>query len=210
MKRTFALFITVLLILATFVGCGNDETPSRGVWNEDQTQYENTYAGLKFKLPDNWEIQTDEEIAETMQIGAETMGLPGGEFSKEILKMKIITDTIMQNPTTGESIMIAFENLSLVAGGKKMEPKEIFDSIIDGVAMQDGLKINPGEPYQIDAFGQTYDAIDVNMEVAGIVPVEINQRYYIRKIGNYLIIISITATPATDSIDNLLDSITIQ
>jgi len=205
MKRTFALLLAVIILLASFSACGNGKAskPSRGIWNEDKTEYENTFAELKVKLPEGWKAFEDDEISALIGSGMDIMGVPGGEFTQEMLEMKTIMDFIIQNPTTAETVFMGIENLALTPGATKMSTEELFEQVVDISSMMGGdINFEFGEFYKSDAFGQEYETMDATAEMMGM---QMEQRYYIRRIGDYMIMIMINTTPLGMGMDNLVD-----
>ena len=224
MKKISALIFAMLLLVSLMVGCtGNTGDPgntgntantentssgnnnntakmSRGVWQDNL--FTSEYTGLKYKLPSGWNIGTDEEIAEMMSVSLSVMTEAGMPFTQEMLNLTTIYDMVVQDPSTGASVMILYENLAMSIGGTKCTEDDYLD-IIQKQFEEVGLGYTFGSKGTQTISGSTYKGIDASVTMYGV---EMEQSYYVRKLDKYMIAIIVTSTSLSDDVPTLLKS----
>ena len=99
MSKKFA-WLSLAFIMLLLAACGNTSSsqleqvnmlfdnpmrqyiltdwPEPGTW--DGNIYTNEYLGLRFIMPGDWFIATDDEIADAMEFGAYYLDIAGGEL----------------------------------------------------------------------------------------------------------------------------------
>jgi len=84
LKKT--LFVIFILFVVVFLAAcsGETTTPARGVW--DGNTFVSEYFGLRFDLPENWAVMSDEEVAEMYWLDPDTMVPAGAEITAELFK----------------------------------------------------------------------------------------------------------------------------
>lgn len=172
----------------------SDEIPNRGIW--DGSNYSNEYSKLSFTAPEGWKIATDEEIAEAMGMGLDMLEDNQNGWSKEALEkvmdLKVITDTMIVDEVTGENIIIQYENLAKTIGGTEMTAKDYVEVLAKQIPqMYSGYEI--GEIAEKEVCGETYVTLKASNVSMGV-----DQYYYSRRKGNYIINILLTRRLGND------------
>lgn len=102
MKKYLSLLSLTLLALFALAACSLFETatpPERGVWRGDV--FESQHLGLRFTLPNSWEMATDAEIALIEHQSAPLAEMGNDDF----------TDMMAVNHWTGGTVRIMYERL---------------------------------------------------------------------------------------------------
>lgn len=154
---------------------------SRGEWKDNQ--YRNDFAKIKFNLPEGWEKATDEEIANLMNIGVEALNEDQQKLA-ELSAKNTLYGMVANDPNSGANIMITLEKPTL-----KVTPEYYLSSVKQQLEAVESIKYTVGEAYNKDIAGNKYVVADA--KVSGY-PIE--QSYYIRAEGDYIIGIIITTT----------------
>lgn len=183
MKKTLVLTAMLLSIFIAFPACSDAPAElARGVW--DGNVYTSGSAGLTFGMPDNWEHATDEEISAIMGIDPENIPQAGQTFSKEMLELEIVYDLVAQDMQTSTNIILMYENLTFAANGTKTTAAQHLNTL-EKLFSDIGYQFEG--PYEEVLAGQTYQVLALTGENP-----ELNQYYYMRKIGNDMLTIVIS------------------
>lgn len=157
----------------------------------DGDVYTNDFMNFTFTKPADWRYLSDEEIAQTINAGQDTLDLNAIE---EILTNNAsVYDMCVQSATGGESVFVCYENTMLTAFRQLTA-----DEYIDAVRQQlDALT-------EIDyTLSETEDATLSNIDfrrfnaTANVNGVELSQSYYVRAEGKYIasVIVTTVETP---------------
>lgn len=149
--------------------------------------YKNDFAGFTFTNPDGWRFLTDEEISETINMGQDVMDL--NAIEKALSEKASIYDMAAQDEN-GNSIMLCYENtmLSALREVSVDEFEQIMKTNLSEVEeinyeFQSSEDVNLGET--------SYRKMLYTAEVDGF---EMEQAYYIKVIGKYVISVILTST----------------
>jgi len=88
-------------------------TPVRGVWEDGV--FTSEYLGLRFVLPDGWDVADDNELAELMGMGMDFMTAAGAEISQDVWQLAeivIIYDFLAASAFGGANVQIMYERLT--------------------------------------------------------------------------------------------------
>ncbi len=171
-----------------------EKTPlSRGDFYGDD--YVNKFAGFTFSKPESWYYNSDEEIAETVNIGQEALDL--NKLEEALAKEASIYDMAASDPDYGNSVMVCYENTRLTGalGISEEEYVESLKTLIQNTGVYDYEFISSedttlsGTPFKKAVFKAYPEGV------------EINQAYYIKAVDNYIVAVIITAT--TESIEDI-------
>lgn len=206
MKKVFAILLAAMMLLS-FAACGDDkDNGGSGILNGQGQQNNsttanvvsrgtisgNTYqnaAGVKFTAPAGWSFMTDEELADVIGVGQELLGADA-DLAELLQSNAAIYDMGAQNATTGESVMVAFEN-TVLTGGKVYTEQEYLDAAAASLAAYG---------YELSAYttttlgGITYTTTTASVTMSGI---SMGQQLFCRAIGDYMLVISTTSTGTT-------------
>jgi len=100
-----ALFLMAALL---FVACGGGagQAPERGSW--DGVTYTNESLGLRFHLPEGWEVSTDAQLAARMRQAADVFD----DMSLELIETHSFIDMHAESIATHVSVQINYERLT--------------------------------------------------------------------------------------------------
>ena len=105
---------------------GNSGKASRGTIIGDN--YSNYFAELNFTKPSDWEYYTDEQIAQTMNVGVDMIK---DEYQKLLETTGSLYDMMVMDPGTGTNVSVMFENLA-VTGSTGMSADEYLNALKAG------------------------------------------------------------------------------
>lgn len=155
-----------------------------GSWEENV--YKNEFAGITYTLPEGWTRQTDEEIKATMNLGSDIV-YGDSEYKKALVEQSTISGMMAQNGTTGDSVLVNFENLKK-SGGVNLTEEEYFSAIKTQLTQIKEIDYVLGEARETVIGGETYQTMPVT--IAGT---NASQDYNIRKIGDYILAVTVTS-----------------
>lgn len=159
----------------------NNVEVSRGKWNENK--YTNDFAKIKFNLPEGWVKATDEEIANTMNVGIEMLNEDQKKLA-EIAEQTTVYCMVANDPSTAASVMIMLEKPTL-----KVTPEYYLTSVKQQLEAVDSMEYNIGEQYTKNIGGEKYTAMD-----ATVANYPVSQSYYVKAEGDYMVAMIITTT----------------
>ena len=201
MKKLLKIVLLVVMLcvlVVTMTGCGTTdenqtnntvnnttETPtvefSRGEWVENQ--YNNDFAKIKFNLPEGWVKATDDQIAQLMNVGKEMLNQDQKKLA-ELAEETTVYGMSANNPNNASSMMIIFEKPIL-----KVTPEYYLKNVKQQLEALTEMDYTVGEQYTTDIAGEQYYVTDAKVEGYNI-----EQSYYVKAEGDYIIGIIITST----------------
>ena len=170
---------------------------SHGTW--EGLTFTSDLAGLALTLPDeSWTIATDEDLAEMMNLGQEAVGDDLSDLEKAMANLTNIQDMMAQNPQTGESILLMFENLAIIPGASDYTAEAFAEELAQGLEETDAL------PYIVGEIGtQTLGGNEYVVVPATLDGYELCQHYLIRREGNFMVELILTGV-GEEGIEELL------
>ena len=177
------MLLVVMLFL--LVACQDEEPvipapePIRGTVVD--TVYKNDYLGFEFTRPDSWVYSTDEEIAQTMNIGVEK--LLGENFKEALENNPSIYDMMVVDTISRSSINVGYENLS-----KTMSTNITVEQYIAAVKKQlesvTEMTVTFPDTYDTVKLGETeFTRVVCSTTASGV---NMTQVYYLRKMDGYM------------------------
>lgn len=171
----------------------SDEVFIRGEVIDDV--YYSEFNNIKMSAPEGWYFVSEDYILSLMGIGLEITG--GSEvINQQLLEQVSIYDMLVQNPVTGENILIMYENLKK----ELLNPDSISEEdYVDILRSQ--LEKLPGVTYsdlsdvkRVTIAGESYISCShkATYETMGSSCV---QNYYIRKVGDFMMAIVASSGP---------------
>ncbi len=192
MKR-FLMMLLVVCLLGTLAGCREKDpapevtgkTLSRGTIDGDV--YTSEFIGVSFTKPKTWVYSTDEEIAATMQIGAELLNQEN--FAAQAEKMNNVYDMMVRDLMTGDNINIGFENLK--ASNSSNITEEQYIEVAKNQLKEQASMLNYvfGEAEKCKLGQKDFYRLPAEGAYSGV---SFDQFIYIRKEGTYMIVITLT------------------
>lgn len=199
MKKTskiLLIVISLVLVLITLAGCGNNTTNNTENNTENQTAkeaiargtidannvYTSEFAGIKFTLPEGWAYSTDEQIASMMNVGVEVLKDQKDNLS-EILEQTALYDMVANDQTNGTSVMVMFEK-SLLNVNEEFYLNNV----------KKGLESVTELDYQItdEITTETVGGKEYKVLTATVPAYNMVQKYYVVKKGDYFVDILVT------------------
>lgn len=184
-----ALIPIIIIIVLVCVRCGKKDdndikqeniykimSVSLGEWNENQ--YNNDFIKLKFNMPKNWKKYSDEELAKIMNIQEGSLRGGAKEIS-ELAEKQPVHVMVASDPSTGAKVMIILEKVTSEVNAEYYANK---------LQQQLDTENNEvGKIYTENISGEEYKALKVEM-----LDYNLNQIYYIKKQGEYIINMVVT------------------
>ena len=205
MKKTLKVLLVLVMLCAVtlaLVGCGNDENTnkdntvnnnqnnedkeqtveiSRGEWKDNK--YVNEFAGIEFNLPEGWEKYSDEEIAQLMNIGVETLNEDQQKLA-ELAEQSGVYGMVVNDPSTAANIMLMIEKPVL-----KVTPDYYLSSVKQQLEAVEAMNYEVGETYTTKIANEDYYALD-----ATVTGYPISQHYFIKAVDDCFVAIIVTTT----------------
>lgn len=198
MKKLTSLLLAIIILIMC-VGCsqplgedddGEDAAPTEKVelsrGKISGNVYKNDYLGFEFTKPSSWTYSTDEEIAESINLGAET--LLGDNFKEALENNPSIYDMMVVDGATGTNVGVGYENLAKTSG-KSMTEKQYAEAVKDQLSKLSSISYT-FEDYENVKLGDTeFLRLTVNAVMSGV---SMKQLYYLHKIDGYMAFVIIT------------------
>lgn len=189
MKKFIALALSVLC-LAAFCSCGKSIKFEHGVIDGDT--YTNKSLDVKFTKPSDWTFKTDEEIAQIMNISIEEYMKSGEMMDSD--KLAQATEFMAADNSTGNNV-----NMAVAKVAKSLTIEKYIESfkkqVTEQLTANMTVNFDDGQS-EVDLGGNKYIHLSSVVKVSSI---EMHQHYYIRKVGNYMLVITATGVTTSDS-----------
>ncbi len=196
MKKFLRLAIVSALTLVTvlsLVACGGTDknTPfARGAINGNV--YHSDFAGVTFTKPDNWKFSTDEEIAKLLGVGLDVLQ-SGDKFDASELASTI--DFQASDPATGNNVNMSVEKLNPI-NAATVSIDDYIESFRSTLTTQfQGMSATFGDTTETTIGENTYKRVTANVQMSGV---SMQQVYLLRKVGKYVVCITMTSTNGGD------------
>ena len=195
-SKILLIVISLVLVLITLAGCGNNTTNNTENNTENQTAkeaiargtidannvYTSEFAGIKFTLPEGWAYSTDEQIASMMNVGVEVLKDQKDNLS-EILEQTALYDMVANDQTNGTSVMVMFEKSLL-----NVNEEFYLNNVKKGLESVTELDYQiSGEITTETVGGKEYKVLTATVPAYNMV-----QKYYVVKKGDYFVDILVT------------------
>ncbi|SFR67714.1 hypothetical protein [Anaeromicropila populeti] len=205
-KQRKIILVLMLVVVTALTGCKgkSDSGFSIGTWNENV--FENTWLDMKFEIQDDWNIATDEEIAEVIGAGAETMSELKGNSSeamKAAAELKTVYGFMAADAENMINAQLVYENLALSIGGTKYTEEEYLDTLEDSLLQVESIGYEVVDRTTEELAGKTFHCLKLSGYDGGMY-----QEYYTYKMDKYMVAVIISYTPDKEDIrDEFVNSI---
>ncbi|MCL2563536.1 MAG: hypothetical protein FWE08_05830 [Oscillospiraceae bacterium] len=174
---------------------GGSGYPTRGRWVGNT--FTSEYLGLTFTMPNGWEVATEEDLAELMDLGADFMDdiLDLDDDFWDVLDDDIaIHDMMASNALTGSNVQIIYEkafgmSATQIIGQLNAEMEDVG---FTAFTVSGTTRIGDYD----------WHAVDLEMELFGAV---ITLRYFVSVENDFARVIIITTSDQAETIDEILD-----
>jgi hypothetical protein len=186
-------FIMVLLIV--FSGCEKKSDFTEGKWNGNA--YENSWLNIKFVIPQDWNIASQETIDNIMEAGAELINIEGAtlEELKASNKLKSVYAFMVSDPNETINVQFLFENLALSPGGTKYTESQYLDLVTEMLLKQEALQYTFVEKNDIEIAGKKFAYARLSL-FGGVM----FQEYYCFKKDEYMAIVLLSYMPEQENL----------
>lgn len=194
--KKIAIIVMTIVLLACCCSCAlidaiRDKTVTVVRGEQDGNVYTNSSVNVTFTKTDEMIFWTDEEIAELMQIGLDQ--LKNGEDLAELVDVVLIYEFNASDPSTNNGVMFVIENLAYT-GGTKWSEEQYMQASINQIKSQSNMNYSFSEISEKKLGKENYTFVEATVK-AGLSA--ISQYIYVRKVGKYMLQISITSTDGT-------------
>lgn len=158
----------------------------------DGNVYTNEFAGFKLTAPDDWKFADDETILQMMNLGAETAYSSNADAVKKIVEQATISDALCMNSTSTQNITIAYENLNKNIALSTDTTAEDYYAILEKqlAVIPTITYTKESGPETIQMAGKDFLKAVFKAEMNNL---ELEQAYYLRREGDFILAISCTA-----------------
>lgn len=161
--------------------------------------YTSEFSGLSFTAPDNMSFASEEEILEMMNLGADLLDDSRVDLYMELAKQTTVYDMVASDPTTGDNVMVMYENLSTYGSSADYD----VDTYVAALEAQMDMMASSGLTYTKKSSGT------VNLSGMDFAKVEFEatydtygytttQTYYVAKQDDYIIAVITTLGMMSD------------
>lgn len=195
MKKITIIVMTIVLSVCccscALIDAIRDKTVTVVRGEQDGNVYTNSSVNVTFTKTDDMIFWTDEEIAELMQIGLDQ--LKNGEDLAKYVDVALIYEFNASDPSTNNGVMLVIENLAYT-GSTKWSEEQYMQVSIDQIKSQTNMNYSFSEISEKKLGKENYTFVEATLK-AGLSA--ISQYIYVRKVGKYMLQISITSTDGT-------------
>lgn len=185
MKKLLTLSLAIIMVFS-LIGCsmpGAESKPSRG--NTRGHTYVSEYLGLQFTKPTSWTYYTDAQIESAMDLSA---GILDEELAQALENNPTIYDMMVVS-SNGTNVSLSYENLVKTLNVFISEEKYLAVAK-EQLLQTSGMSVTFDEGYEKVMLGdKEYTRATATTSISGI---SMRQGIYVRKIGGYMNIITIT------------------
>ena len=201
MKRIFALVI-VLVMALSMVGCSDKVTDilNKEILNKELTRgtvdgnvYTSEYIGLSFVKPDSWVYSTDEEINELM--GATNDIMNRTDYEAAVADLATVFDMMVIDSATSNNVNIVYENLAL-SGSTDITMEEYLDITKKNFEAIPDFSYTFSDATNVTLGGVEFTKLECDLTYMELISMK--QALYMKKVGNYMVLISFTIIDGTD------------
>jgi len=206
MKKLISMLLVLLMLITTMVtGCGKKDGSSFtiGAWNGNV--FENSWLNMKFETDGEWNVYTDEEIAEISGIGQEVLSELKGTSKKELeaaMNLTTVYGFVIDKGIGEASIQLVFENLAKTKEGTKTTEEEYVDIVLDQLENL-GYEVIE-EITDVKLADKNFKLIKLSFQDL------ITQDFYVYKQGKYMVSMVVSYTDDYENtVKEFVDNITV-
>lgn len=186
MKKFLTLTLAVLMIVCC-ASCGADAVQITHGTVEGNV-YKSEFTGITFTAPDGWNFLSDEEIASIYNYASDE--LVPDKFAEAVSKAQSFTEMMATHTVSGTNVSIAYESLTATGNGKLSE-EEYLETALGQLQAMNTMTVELVGNSTATLSGASYARSELKTTVSGVT---MSQYLYARKIGDYMVVATITIT----------------
>jgi hypothetical protein len=192
-KQKFIIVTSIIVLMMALTGCKKEAGFTVGEWNGNT--YENTWLNMKFAVPTEWKIATDEEINALVGAGADAMIVKGtsAEQLKAAAKLKTIY-AFMVSDSTGVMAQLMYENLLLTIGGSAYDETKYMDALYDILVQQVDFQYEFIEEGSLRIANKEFKSMKLSAFGGALY-----QEFYCYKMDTFMVAIALSYTPEKEN-----------
>ena len=209
-KRIIFTWLCVCMVsFVVLAGCGGNsgsgnsststpdyaKTLDRGTWDGDT--YTNDSVGITLEKPSDWIVMSDADLATMMNVGADIMNESGASFNQKLTEMVQFSEMGVGEPVYGSNILVEYMNLEL-ARISNITEEAYFATLKKQLEPITSLKYEFGELEKMTVSGTEFFTFRMKETTMNV-----EQRQLYRKVGKFMVAISLTAR-GEETIEDML------
>jgi len=164
-----------------------DETYTKGTLTD--TSFESRFLNLRFDLPDGFIMATEEDMAELMNIGAETFGIESEAVDYALIST--VYEMMATAPLGAPNVILIAEKLVF----RNMTEEQYLNALKAQLSEVPGVDYTfPGDTESVVIAGETYSKLVTELSAHGQT---MYQDYIFRRLGDRMIGFIVTFTAET-------------
>ncbi|HEX3022553.1 MAG TPA: hypothetical protein VHP81_09195, partial [Lachnospiraceae bacterium] len=191
------LLTVIMLMTVVFSGCtkksdkDSSEVYKKGTVTD--TTFESKFLNLKFTLPENFTMVSEEELDSYIQFAADTMYSDEGKTMLDYAKATVVYEIMARNDI-GSNVNIVVEKLR--GSNKDLSIDEYIEVAKKSIAST-GMTYTFDESTTKETLaGNEYTRLNATVEANGA---SLTQSLYFNKIGDRMMLMSFTYTPDSEA-----------
>ncbi|HEX3075848.1 MAG TPA: hypothetical protein VHQ24_03145 [Lachnospiraceae bacterium] len=195
-RRLSVILLTVVMVMAiVFSGCkkkaDKDSSEEYKKGTVTDTAFESKFLNLKFALPENFTMVSEEELDSYVQFAAEKMYSDDAKTMIDYAKASVVYEVMAKNDL-GSSISVVVENLN----GKDVSIEQYIE-IAKKQLTSTGLAYTFADSTTKETLaGNEYTRLDATVEANGA---SMTQNMYFQKIGERMVLMTYSYTPDSEA-----------
>ena len=195
MKKVICILICIAAALCLLASCGADGKSGFVRGTVSNNVYCSEFLGLKFSPGPAWNFDDEGSLMEKSGIDPGTLE-DGEELSKALSECASIYDMMAEDPYSGTSVTVVYENMGLKLGASGTTVEEYVEKLkseIETRYSSYNAKVTGLDDCSLGS--TTFKSVKVEFEVKGN---GLTQYYYVAKTGGYIATVCVSAKPDLD------------